>query len=100
MPPSEGPAALDVSSLSRRYGAHHALTDLTFRARAGDVLLVAGPNGAGKSTLLRCVAGLAHPSAGTIAIAGRRFEAGQPESRRPIGLVAPASQFYHDLSLL
>jgi ABC-type polysaccharide/polyol phosphate transport system ATPase subunit len=49
----------------------NALRNLTFALEPGDRLGLIGPNGSGKTTLLRMLAGLAHPSSGTLDIAGR-----------------------------
>jgi putative ABC transport system ATP-binding protein len=47
-----------------------ALTDATLTVRRGEVVAVVGPSGSGKSTLLLLLAGLDHPDAGTVHIAG------------------------------
>jgi len=56
-----------------------------------------GPNGAGKSTLLRILAGLARPSAGSVAVCGAS-PGRDPAIRRAIGLLSHQSQLYDDLS--
>ena len=59
---------------------------VSFAAGPGEVVAVLGPNGAGKSTLLRAIAGLEELSAGTVEVAGRRWQGGGdfvlPEHRR------------------
>ncbi|MFD4277033.1 ABC transporter ATP-binding protein [Streptomyces cyaneofuscatus] len=54
----------------RRGGARTALDGCSFRLPAGRVCALVGPNGAGKSTLLNLAAGLARPSAGSLAVLG------------------------------
>jgi ABC-2 type transport system ATP-binding protein len=49
---------LQVSSLGKRYGDQHALLDISFEARACEVIGLIGPNGAGKTTLLEALAGV------------------------------------------
>jgi len=56
---------LMIEHLSKRYGQHWALRDLSLRCEPGMLGLV-GPNGAGKTTLMRMIATLLEPSEGTI----------------------------------
>jgi ABC-2 type transport system ATP-binding protein len=59
-------AALSVRGVAKRYGELEALVDVSFDARAGEVLAVVGPNGAGKTTLLSIIAGIQPSSAGSV----------------------------------
>ena len=60
------PPLLDVSQLSKRYGASTVVDDLSFRIDAGECLGVIGPNGAGKTTTIRMCLGLTAPDAGQV----------------------------------
>jgi len=62
--------ALDVSRIAKRYGPVQAVDSISFQVHAGEVVGLLGPNGAGKSTTLRLIAGLVHPDAGTVRLAG------------------------------
>jgi len=62
--------AVEVSGLTKRFGAVLAVDDLTFSVGPGRVTGFLGPNGAGKTTTLRCLLGLASPTAGTATIRG------------------------------
>jgi ABC-2 type transport system ATP-binding protein len=64
---------IEVSQLSKRFGAVTALDGLSFTVRPGHVTGFLGPNGAGKSTALRVILGLDAPTAGTATIGGRRY---------------------------
>jgi ABC-2 type transport system ATP-binding protein len=64
---------IDVTGLSKRFGAVLALDDLSFSVEPGVVTGFLGPNGAGKTTTLRCLLGLVAPSAGTATIDGRPY---------------------------
>src|SRR5207247_10155850 len=57
---------LDVTDVSRHFGALAALTGVSFSVRQGEVFSVIGPNGAGKSTLFNVISGLYAPSAGRV----------------------------------
>jgi len=48
-----------------------ALQDVSFSVRRGEVFCIVGENGSGKSTALQIVAGILHPSSGTVQVAGR-----------------------------
>jgi len=61
---------LVVSGLSTRYGAIHALRDVSFAVPKGEIVAVLGANGAGKTTLLHTISGVLRPSAGSITYAG------------------------------
>jgi ABC-2 type transport system ATP-binding protein len=60
--------ALRVEALSKRFGELQALREISFEARAGEIVAVIGPNGAGKTTLLSIIAGVQGPSAGTVSL--------------------------------
>ena len=68
-PASADPALVSVSHLTKSYGAHRGVTDVSFALAPGVTGLV-GPNGAGKSTLVRCLAGLCGWDDGEVRIAG------------------------------
>jgi ABC-2 type transport system ATP-binding protein len=56
--PGSAEAIVRVDGLYKTYGRVHALEDVAFSIRAGEILGLIGPNGAGKTTLFECVAGL------------------------------------------
>jgi len=61
---------LEVRNLSTRYGAIHALRDVSLDVRKGEIVAVLGANGAGKTTLLHTISGVLRPSSGSITYAG------------------------------
>jgi ABC-2 type transport system ATP-binding protein len=79
-------AAIRCRSLSKRFGDHLAVDDVSFRVETGSVTGFAGANGAGKSTTMRLLLGLMTPTAGEGLLDGRRYhELEQP--RRVVGAV-------------
>ncbi len=69
-----GEAVLQLVGVSRVHGDGaaevHALRDVSFRARAGELVAIMGPSGSGKSTLLTLAGGLDAPTRGTISVEG------------------------------
>ncbi|MBR8740395.1 ABC transporter ATP-binding protein [Nocardiopsis sp. MG754419] len=61
---------IEIRGLTKRFGAHTAVDDLSFTAAAGQVTGFLGPNGAGKSTTLRMLLGLDRIDAGTATVTG------------------------------
>ena len=57
-----------VERLTRRFGAHRGVTEITFEVRAGEVFGFLGPNGAGKSTTIRLLMGLYRPTSGRMRV--------------------------------
>jgi branched-chain amino acid transport system ATP-binding protein len=75
------PAALEVRSVSKRFGAVRAVEEVDFGIEPGSLTALIGPNGAGKSTLLHCVAGFLVPEHGEVLL-GARDVSGWPAHRR------------------
>jgi ATPase subunit of ABC transporter with duplicated ATPase domains len=65
-PPRLGDSVIDVRHLSKTYGEHPLVVDLSFTLPREAVVGVVGPNGAGKSTLLNLLAGSVSPDSGTV----------------------------------
>jgi heme exporter protein A len=91
---------IEVSRLTKVYGAFPALHDVSFDLPAGAVLTVLGPNGSGKTTLLRLLATLVRPSAGSGRIGGHDLVGERDAVRRLVGIVGHGTQLYDDLTAL
>ena len=83
---------LQISSLSKRYGADSILDDVSFVVNQGERLGLVGPNGGGKTTLLRTILGLTKPSRGSVTVLGTSPLKG----RRFVGYVPQYSAFDRD----
>jgi ABC-2 type transport system ATP-binding protein len=81
---------ITVEHLSKRYGSHPAVDDVSFTCEPGTVTGFLGPNGAGKSTTMRMICGLTPPTAGTATVDGQPYKRlGNPGRR--IGVLLDAS---------
>ena len=63
-------ATIRLDDVSKRFGGHAALKDLTLEVADGEFFVLLGPTGAGKTTTLRLIAGLERPTSGSISIGG------------------------------
>lgn len=96
-----GPAAapaIRARGLAKRFGLRVALDAFDIEVPRGEFLTVFGPNGAGKTTLIRCLATLAHPSAGSVEILGQATGSAHPDLRRRLGVVSHSSLLYGSLT--
>jgi ABC-2 type transport system ATP-binding protein len=64
-------AAIEVEGLTKRYGSHVAVDDVSLAVERGEAFGILGPNGAGKTTTLEMIEGLRRPDAGTITVLGQ-----------------------------
>jgi heme exporter protein A len=90
--------AVEVSGLTRTFGARKALDDVTFDLPEGAFLSIFGPNGAGKTTLVKVLTTLMAPTKGTARVAGLDVVEGAVELRERIGLISHNPLLYPDLS--
>ena len=67
--------AIVLNQLTKHYGTHRGINDLSFSVNEGEFFGFIGPNGAGKSTTIRTLMGLIHPSGGNASI----FRSGLPD---------------------
>jgi ABC-2 type transport system ATP-binding protein len=81
---------ITVEHLSKRYGSHPAVDDVSFTCEPGTVTGFLGPNGAGKSTTMRMICGLTPPTSGTAGIDGQPYRRMGNPGRR-IGVLLDAS---------
>jgi simple sugar transport system ATP-binding protein len=88
-------AILQLSEISKNFGAIQALDGVSLELHSGEVLGLMGDNGAGKSTLVKIIAGNFKPSRGTIAIEGQAAEFHRPIDARNRGVEI----VYQDLAL-
>ena len=77
---------LSLQNISKRFGAAHAVRDLSLLVERGEFFGLLGPSGCGKTTTLRMIAGLEQPDTGRITLDGADITTYTPE-RRGFGMV-------------
>lgn len=87
--------ALSVRHAQKRFGAVHAVNDISLDAHRGEVLALLGDNGAGKSTLVKCISGVHALDAGEIHVDGEAVSIHSPAAARRAGI----ETVYQDLAL-
>jgi len=86
---------LELEDISKNFGAIQALSDVSLRIAAGEVLGLMGDNGAGKSTLVKIMAGNYPPSQGRMRVGGEEVHFSRPVEARQYGIEV----VYQDLAL-
>jgi ABC-2 type transport system ATP-binding protein len=90
---------IQAEGLTKYYGRHPAIQDLTFNAKSGEILGFLGPNGAGKTTTMRILAGYMPPTSGTARVAGYDVVEQSLEVRRRVGYLPETVPLYQELSV-
>jgi branched-chain amino acid transport system ATP-binding protein len=92
---------LELASVSARYGAVPALTDVTISVGEGEAVGLLGANGAGKSTTLRTISGLLRATSGAITFAGRNIGSLPPYRVTELGIahVPEGRQVFPELTV-
>ena len=80
------PGSLALERITRRFGEHVAVNDVSFDIPAGQLLALIGASGSGKTTTLRIAAGYEHPDAGRVLLDGVDITA-LPPQKRDFGMV-------------
>lgn len=83
---NDRPPVLRVESISKSFGGVHAVQDVSFTLRRGEVLGILGDNGAGKSTAIKCISGVLMPNGGKVFIDGKEVNIDSPRRAREVGI--------------
>ena len=90
-------AILELQHLSKRYGEHLAVDDLSFAVPRGSVFGLLGPNGAGKSTTIRIIMRIIAADSGTVLLDSRPVD---DDRRRIIGYLPEERGLYRKMKVL
>ncbi len=90
---------VEIQHLSKHFGPHQALEDVSFSIGQGEVIGLLGPNGAGKTTTLRTIAGFLPPSSGVVRVAGYDVLTHSLEARRRLGYLPESVPLYTEMTV-
>lgn len=88
---------IDIQNLSKYYGKHRGIEDVTLSVESGEIYGFLGPNGAGKSTTIRSILGLIHHDHGSAKICGLDVTTHNREILRKVGYMPSEANFYPSL---
>ncbi len=90
---------LEVIDVSKNFGMHNALSNVSFTVQNGQILGLLGENGAGKSTLLNIISGCLAPASGTVKINGFDITDEHRQAKRCIGYLAETVPLYDEMTV-
>jgi len=90
---------LSVKGLNKKFGQVHAVNNLNFEVRKGEVFGFLGPNGAGKSTTMRIITCFIPQTSGTVQVDGIDTTVNNLEVRRKIGYLPESTPLYSDMTV-
>ena len=86
---------IEINELTKYYGKHRGIEDVSFSVKEGEIFGFIGPNGSGKSTTIRTLLALIYPTSGSATIFGKDCIKYGSEIRRDIGYL-PSEVFYYE----
>lgn len=85
---------IEINHLTKHYGKHRGVLDISFHVNEGEIFGFLGPNGAGKSTTIRSMLGLIRFEAGSIKILGKDIQKDKGTILNEIGYMPSEAMFY------
>lgn len=90
---------IEVNNLSKNYGDHNAIENLSFKIEKGEIVGFLGPNGAGKTTTMKILTGSMAPSSGEVKIAGVDVFEEPIKAKSHIGYLPEIPPLYLDMKV-
>ena len=90
---------IEVEHLVKAFGTFHAVDDISFTVKRGEIFGFLGANGAGKTTAMHMLTGLNQPTSGTGRVAGYDIRTEYEQIKRHIGYMSQRFSLYEDLTV-
>ena len=90
---------IEVSHLVKAFGSFHAVDDISFSVKQGEIFGFLGANGAGKTTAMHMLTGLNQPTSGTGTVVGYDIRTKHEEIKKHIGYMSQKFSLYEDLTV-
>lgn len=90
---------IEVNNLSKNYGDHYAIENLSFKIEKGDIVGFLGPNGAGKTTTMKILTGSMAPTSGDVKISGIDVFEEPIKAKSNIGYLPETPPLYMDMKV-
>ena len=94
-----GGSVIEVSHLVKAFGDFHAVDDISFSVKRGEIFGFLGANGAGKTTAMHMLTGLNQPTSGTGRVAGFDIRTEHEQIKKHIGYMSQRFSLYEDLTV-
>ena len=99
LPGSQRDNVIEVEHLVKAFGSFHAVDDISFTVKKGEIFGFLGANGAGKTTAMHMLTGLSQPTSGTGRVAGFDIRTEYEQIKRHIGYMSQRFSLYEDLTV-
>ena len=95
----EAENVIEVEHLVKTFGSFHAVDDISFTVKKGEIFGFLGANGAGKTTAMHMLTGLNQPTSGTGRVVGFDIRTEYEQIKRHIGYMSQKFSLYDDLTI-
>ena len=97
--PSQDDNVIEVQHLVKAFGSFHAVDDISFSVKRGEIFGFLGANGAGKTTAMHMLTGLNQPTSGTGTVVGYDIRTQYEQIKKHIGYMSQKFSLYEDLTV-
>lgn len=88
---------VNINNVSKVFGQHQVVNDVSFSLSKGEITALLGVNGAGKTTIMNMIVGIITPDRGNIIVAGSDIEKDSLKAKRHIGFLPENNPLYEDM---